>query len=144
MSQLYRIAYCSRSCLTGMPEEIEVQIRHILAISRVNNHAHHLTGALTFNRNYFAQVLEGAADDLAPLIEHLKHDARHSHFHVLERREIVARSFAAWSMAYVDIFDGTMTHPLAHFEFEAALTDGATSEAEKLLSALRHVVARAA
>jgi hypothetical protein len=85
-------------------------------------------------------VLEGAADDLAPLIRHIQRDARHSHFRVLERREIVARSFPSWSMAYVAKSDGTMGHPLAHFEFEAALTDGATPEAKKLLSALRRVV----
>jgi hypothetical protein len=141
MSKIYRIAYCSRSCLTGTPEAIEVQIRRILATARLSNHKHNLTGALTFNQSYFAQVLEGAADDLAPLIEHIQRDARHSHFHVLERREIVTRSFPRWSMAYVAKSDGTMGHPLAHFEFEAALTDGATPEAKKLLRALRRVVA---
>ena len=140
MSKLYRIAYCSRSCLTGTPEEIEIQIRRILATARVSNHKHDLTGALAFNQSYFAQVLEGAADDLALLIEHIRRDARHSHFHVLERREIATRSFPHWSMAYVAKSDGTMGHPLAHFQFESALTDGATPEAEKLLSALRRVV----
>jgi hypothetical protein len=140
VSKLYRIAYCSRSCLTGPPEEIEVQIRRILATARVSNRKYHLTGALTFNQSYFAQVLEGAADDLAPLMDHIKRDTRHSHFRVLERREIVTRAFPLWSMAFVARADGTMGHPLAHFEFEAALTDGATPEAEQLLTALRRVV----
>src|SRR5277367_851257 len=101
MSNLYRIAYCSRSCLTGTSEEIEMKIRQILATARISNRKHDLTGALTFNQSYFAQVLEGAADDLAPLIRHIQRDPRHSHFHLLERREIVTRSFPSWSMAYV-------------------------------------------
>jgi hypothetical protein len=141
MSKLYRIVYCSRSCLTGASAEIEVQIRQILATSRVNNPKYDLTGALTFNQSYFAQVLEGAGDDLARLIEHIRRDPRHSHFHILETRQIVTRLFPRWSMAYVAKSDGTMGHPLAHFEFEAALTRGATPEAKKLLSALRRVVA---
>jgi hypothetical protein len=64
-SGLYRIAYCSRSCLIGAPAEIGVQIRRILATARVSNPEHDLTGVLTFDQSYFAQVLEDAADDLA-------------------------------------------------------------------------------
>jgi hypothetical protein len=141
MPKLYRIAYCSRSCLTGTHPEIEVQIRRILATARVSNQKHDLTGALTFNQSYFAQILEGAPDDLARLVERIRHDPRHSHFHVLEGREIATRAFPRWSMAYVAKSDGTMGHPLAHFQFEAALTNGATPEAKKLLTALRRVVA---
>jgi Sensors of blue-light using FAD len=140
MTKLYRIAYCSRSCMTGVPAHVETQIRRILAAARTNNQKANLTGALTFNESYFAQVLEGAADDLMALMQRINRDARHSHLQVLERAEITTRSFPQWSMAYVAKSDGDGRHPLAHFEFEEALTKGATPEAKKLLNALRRVV----
>ena len=65
MTKLCRIVYCSRSLLTGSRAEIEVAIRQILATARLNNRAAHLTGALTFTANCFAQVLEGYLEELA-------------------------------------------------------------------------------
>ena len=70
--------------------------------ARTNNHKFlSLTGALSFNESYFAQVLEGGADDLMGLMERVNKDPRHSHLRVLERVEITERSFPEWSMGYV-------------------------------------------
>jgi hypothetical protein len=140
MSRLNRIIYCSRSRLTGSRADIEMQIRNILASARTLNKAAGLTGALTFNENCFAQVLEGAADDLMPVIERIRRDRRHADVKILAQNQPANRMFASWSMAFAERPGGHERHPLAHFSFEAALIDGAAPEAEQLLDTLRRIV----
>ena len=140
MSKLFRIVYCSRSLLTGSRAEIEVAIRQILATARRNNRAAHLTGALAFTDNCFAQVLEGSLEDLAPVFARIRHDPRHTDLKILEQTSPESRAFSRWSMAFVDTPDSGGDHPLAHFSFEAALADGAGPEAEQVLHALRRLV----
>jgi len=140
MSGLSRIVYCSRSRLTGSRADIEMQIRQILATARTSNKEAHLTGALTFNENCFAQVLEGAPEDLTAVFAKIRRDPRHTDVKVLTQDAPTRRMFASWSMAFVDTPAGQGRHPLSHFAFEAALTDGAAPEAERLLDALRQIV----
>jgi len=140
MSRLVRIVYCSRSRVTGSRGEVEMQIRQILATARTKNPELHVTGAMTFNENCFAQVLEGSAEDLGPLFKRICRDPRHSDVKVLERTAPAHRVFPRWSMAYVDPPQGDGRHPLAHFSFEGALTAGAAPEAELLLGDLRRII----
>ena len=140
MNELIRIAYCSRSRLAGSRAEIESQIRRILSTARLNNRELGLTGALTFNERFFAQVIEGMAGDLVPLFDRIRSDPRHGDVRVLARNKIGSRMFPQWSMAYASASDNLVHHPLAHFQFEAALTQGASPEAEQLLAAMRRVV----
>ena len=140
MSRLLRILYCSRSCVTGSRAEVEMQIRMILATARTGNREARLTGALTFNENYFAQVLEGAPADLVPLFGRIRHDPRHRDVKILAESHPARRLFPHWSMAFVDAPHGDGRHPLAHFTFEAALTGGTGPEAEQLLKILRQTI----
>jgi hypothetical protein len=140
MSKLYRIVYCSRSNLKGSRAEIEVQIRNILAAARNNNREAAVTGAMAFNESWFAQILEGPKDDVARIFGRLRNDNRHRDLRVLQQGATKARLFPTWSMAYADTPDGQGRHPLAHFEFESALTKGSQPEAQKLLDALCQVV----
>jgi hypothetical protein len=140
MGGLCRIVYCSRSRLTGSRADIEMRVREILATARVKNHANGLTGALAFTDSCFAQVLEGALDELGPVMARIRADPRHADLKVLEHSSPEARLFPNWSMAYVDTPEGDGRHPLAHFSFETALTDGASPEAARVLEALRRVV----
>jgi hypothetical protein len=140
VSSLCRIVYCSRSLLKGSRSDIEVQIRQILATARTRNPEAGLTGALTFNESCFAQVLEGADDDLALLYEKIRRDPRHTDVKILMQDNPTRRLFPSWSMAYVGTLSGHRRHPLAHFSFEAALTHGAAPEARLLLDALCQVV----
>ncbi len=140
MNDLIRIAYCSRSRLTGSRADIESQIRRILSTARLNNRELGLTGALTFNERFFAQVIEGMAGDLVPLFDRIRSDPRHGDVRILARNKIGSRMFPQWSMAYASATENLAHHPLAHFQFEAALTQGASPEAEQLLAALRRVV----
>jgi hypothetical protein len=140
VSSLCRIVYCSRSLLKGSRSDIEAQIRQILATARTRNREAGLTGAMTFNESFFAQVLEGVDDDLAPLYEKIGRDPRHTDVKTLVRDSPRQRLFPSWSMAYVDTSSGHGRHPLAHFSFEDALTHGAAPEARLLLNALRQVI----
>jgi hypothetical protein len=88
---------------------------------------------MTFNGNWFAQVLEGYADDLRPIFDRIRRDRRHTDIKILTSTEASRRLFSLWSMAYVDTPDDDGRHPLAHFAFEAALINGAEPEAEQLL-----------
>jgi hypothetical protein len=142
MGRLCRIVYCSRSRLSGSRAEIELGIRKILAAARQRNRAARLTGALTFTDSCFAQVLEGDLDDLAPVFTSIRRDPRHTDLKILEQVSPNSRLFPTWSMAFVDTSDdGDGHHPLAHFSFETALTNGAAPEVERVLNALRRVVA---
>ena len=71
---LHRLVYYSRNCLEGTPEEISAGIRHILETSRTNNRRAAVTGALMFNRTYFAQVLEGPRDAVEATFERIQQD----------------------------------------------------------------------
>jgi hypothetical protein len=144
MRKFLRIVYCSRNSVIGTAAEIEVQIRNILATARTNNKAAQVTGAMTFNQNCFAQVLEGDAEDLRPIFDRIRRDPRHSDIKILRCTEPTRRLFSHWSMAYVDTPHNDGRHPLAHFAFEAALTHGAEPEAEQLLNAMRQLTKKMA
>lgn len=136
------IIYCSRSRLVGTAAELEAQTRQILASARVNNKKAHVTGAMTFNEIGFAQVLEGVTSDVMPIFERIRRDTRHCDLKILSRTSPAHRMFPYWSMAYVGTPHGHGRHPLAHFAFEAALTDGALPQAEQLLDCLRQIVVK--
>jgi hypothetical protein len=134
------IIYCSRSYLKGTAPELEAQTRRILATARVSNKKAHVTGALAFNEIGFAQVLEGVDSDVMPIFERIRRDPRHGDLRVLSRMQSARRVFPYWSMAYVGTPHGHGRHPLAHFEFEAALTNGALPQATQLLECPRQIV----
>lgn len=140
MSRLCRIVYCSRSLITGSRADVELKIRTILASARTKNRAANVSGALTFNESCFAQVLEGAVADVAPIFERIRRDPRHCDVRILAQSQAPRRLFPTWSMAYVEPEYGDGRHPLAHFSFEAALINGAGHEARQLLESLRQVV----
>jgi hypothetical protein len=144
MRTFLRIVYCSRNSVIGTRAEVEVQIRNILATARTNNKAARVTGAMTFNDSCFAQVLEGYADDLRPIFDRIRRDGRHSDIKILASTEPARRLFPQWSMAYVETPQDDGRHPLAHFEFEAALTKGAEPEADQLLHAMRQLTKKMA
>jgi hypothetical protein len=142
MNERCMIIYCSRSRLKGTAAELEAQTRQILASARVNNKKARGTGAMTFNEIGFAQVLEGATSDVMPIFERIRRDERHCDMKILSHTNPERRVFPYWSMAYVGTPHGHGRHPLAHFAFEAALTDGALPQAEQLLSCLRQIIVK--
>jgi hypothetical protein len=140
MSSLYRLIYCSRSTLTGSPPELEAEVRRILATARENNRAAGVTGAMAFNDDWFAQVLEGSKSDVVRIFGKISRDPRHCDLGILQQTAAATRLFPTWSMAYAETLDHQGRHPLAHFQFEPALNNGAQPEAQKLLAVLRRTV----
>lgn len=98
---VFRIVYMSRNAVAEAPLAGEVE--RILAASRRNNAAEGVTGALLFNRDIFAQVLEGPPAAVERTFERIQRDPRHDAVMVLEAGPAgEGRAFADWSMALAD------------------------------------------
>ena len=74
---LFRLVYASTSLLSDEPDLAREQIEQILLVSRRNNEAAEITGALLFSDTNFSQVLEGPRAEVERLYETLNHDPRH-------------------------------------------------------------------
>ncbi len=98
----YQIVYSSRNSIQGTPEEIEAEVGAILRDSRRNNQRAGITGALLFNGQGFAQVLEGPMGAVENIYERIQWDERHSHVVLLSNGPCEQRTFSDWSMAYAD------------------------------------------
>ncbi len=98
---LSRIVYFSRNLLRGSRGAGEGNLTDILRISRHNNAALGVSGALLFDPRYFAQVLEGERSSVSHLFCRICRDRRHDAVTVVEAKTIEARKFHNWSMALV-------------------------------------------
>ena len=72
------------------------QIEQILLVSRRNNEAAEITGALLFSDTNFSQVLEGSRAEVERLYETLNHDPRHKDLLLLLSEPQGARQFGRW------------------------------------------------
>lgn len=98
----YRVVYVSRCSVKPGRFGSAEAIGDILKVSRRNNLAGGVTGALAFNGEYFAQVLEGERDVVVALMQRVERDARHSDIFVVDEGWVKQRDFGAWAMVYVD------------------------------------------
>ncbi len=78
----------------------ERTINQIVAISRRRNARVGVSGVLIATERHFAQVIEGPADTVNPLMAAIRCDARHHHVTVLHAEDLSARRFGNWSLAY--------------------------------------------
>jgi hypothetical protein len=98
---LFRLVYASTSLLSDEPSLARDKIEQILLVSRRNNEAAEITGALLFSDTNFAQVLEGSRTQVERLYETLNHDPRHKDLLLLLSEPLAARQFPDWWMAYI-------------------------------------------
>lgn len=82
------------------------EIQNILASCEKNNPNKDITGVLVHSENYFLQFLEGDADEIMGLFNHIKKDPRHSKVILLNKGEIESRMFPSWHMGYKDASKG--------------------------------------
>ena len=82
------------------------QIEQIVLVSRRNNEAAEITGALLFSDTNFSQVLEGPRTEVERLYEALNHDPRHKDLLLLLSEPLAARQFPDWSMAILALTNG--------------------------------------
>jgi hypothetical protein len=94
---LVRLLYASRStpaCNTDT-------IRNILGISSKSNKEKGISGILCYDTHFFIQWIEGPRDEINRLYEIILKDPSHTQVTILDYREISARTFEKWSMAYI-------------------------------------------
>ena len=97
--QLRRILYYSRNRLDPAAGPIDAQVRDILSVSVANNNKAKITGALIYDSNWFAQVLEGDVEAVAAVFAKIKADPRHGDVVVAESGPVKERRFPYWWMA---------------------------------------------
>ena len=105
MEELYNLAYISKNTIKGSKEEVDEQIKTILAAAHKNNPALGVTGALLYSGGYFCQVIEGEEEVLEDLFETIQMDDRHGEVTVLQFEPIEERGFSEWAMALAGIED---------------------------------------
>ncbi|WP_431283712.1 BLUF domain-containing protein [Humitalea sp. 24SJ18S-53] len=98
---LQRLTYFSQSLIRGPDWFIEGEIARLLAVARDRNRQMAITGMLLFNDGCFAQILEGAAEDLDTLLRSITADPRHAGVTVMQRGLIDIRAFPDWNMHYI-------------------------------------------
>ena len=102
---LISIAYVS-AATHPMSEE---EIAGILTTSRVNNHAHGLTGALLYHGGRFVQILEGPETEVHERFALISADPRHRGVQLMRETVIVERLFPEWTMGFRTMSDAAIT-----------------------------------
>ena len=97
---VHRLVYYSHNRLPEADLHAGV-MDEILAVSRRNNTAVGVTGALMFNAGCFAQVLEGPQEAVEAVFERIQQDERHGDVMLLAFGPAEGRAFESWSMGYV-------------------------------------------
>ena len=98
---LLRLIYYSRNTVKAMTSSAGNEIKSIMESCQRNNPSLGVTGALIFNDQYFAQVLEGDRKAVTSIFTKISNDKRHNEIVLLEAKPVDARLFSdGWSMAY--------------------------------------------
>lgn len=100
---MYRLAYLSKNEINNESDALKSEVQQILRVSRANNSADNITGALMYNASHFGQVLEGAQDVVSATYERIQCDPRHSNVVILDFSAVQERLFGQWSMGYVGV-----------------------------------------
>jgi len=133
---IFRIVYCSKSLISGSAQHVESEIESLLSISRKNNAALDITGALLFNGDAFAQILEGPRSAVESVYSKICVDSRNRDVILLENAEVPERVFMNWAMAYAAVEGVSST--FGGLNFDSILMDprGRASEIVFLLQTL--------
>jgi len=91
------------------------QLQDLAAAASARNAGMDVTGLLLFSGGNFLQVLEGPSPAIAPLVERIARDARHTDLRVLRMASLPKRTFSAWHMGVLNVSE---LRPVdaAHFE----------------------------
>ena len=79
------------------------ELTELLAKARRNNQALGVSGLLLYHRGSFLQVLEGEESVVSALYEKIAKDPRHHRCIVIKRGTVANRTFADWSMGFVEV-----------------------------------------
>ena len=90
----------------AQPDLKSSDLEAIHSSARESNARDEITGLLVYNGTHFLQVVEGAEEPVAKLIERLREDPRHKGFEVRDKRRIDGRSFPDWPMELLRVTPG--------------------------------------
>jgi hypothetical protein len=97
--QLCRLVYYSTYNISSQRDEA-VDLKRILNTSIHSNSKKGVTGGLIFNRQFFAQVLEGDDAAVTQTFVRINGDQRHRDIVLTGMEPVGERLFGAWSMGY--------------------------------------------
>jgi hypothetical protein len=96
-SELRRLIYFS-SATRELPD---AELVELLAISRRNNAALGITGALLHHDRQFVQILEGPDAEVRRMFERIRQDSRHGAIGTVDSALVDERIFAGFTMGWV-------------------------------------------
>jgi hypothetical protein len=79
------------------------QLTDLLAKARAKNGTLDVSGLLLYHQGSFLQVLEGVDSVVSELYARIAKDPRHHRCMVVKRSTVGRRSFADWSMGFVEV-----------------------------------------
>ena len=98
---LFRLIYYSKNAIVSSEDpNFRAALKDIHEKARRNNMVNGVTGALLFNRSYFAQVLEGDRKAVTETFCRIASDPRHKDPVILDARPITQRRFTDWSLCF--------------------------------------------
>ncbi len=98
---VFRLFYTSR-CTIRNEMDAKNASDFIAAQAAIKNQTRNITGAITFDGNDFAQILEGDKLEVLKLFELIKQDSRHENIILLKQKECSKRHFTNWAMRKLD------------------------------------------
>lgn len=98
---LYRLFYVSRCIKKSSFDETNIA-NQIISFAILNNPKLGITGAMTFDGNDFAQILEGEKSAVLKLFEKIKADSRHDSISLIKDQNIETRHYKEWAMKHLD------------------------------------------
>lgn len=98
MSHLFQLIYIS----TARGEVSTADCNALLTTARLRNRRNEISGLLMFNGKRFLQVLEGEETQVRTVFGRIKNNPRHIGIVVLTEKQVEAREFGAWAMAFDD------------------------------------------
>jgi hypothetical protein len=121
-TDLVQLVYVSTADAPFTP----AQLHDLLSVARANNARVGVTGMLLYHDGNFIQALEGPRAAVAALQERIALDPRHHGMLLLYHTRIETRSFAEWSMGFVD---PTRSGAVTPEGFSSFLVDGDLTKA---------------
>jgi len=75
----------------------------LLAAARKKNERRNVTGFLTYDGNYFFQLIEGDESAVRQLMKTIEHDSRHESIKIIGEFETEGRAMPVWTMYYAPL-----------------------------------------
>lgn len=135
---LHHLIYLSRAAHPFSDAELLT----LLSQARYYNASQDISGLLVYGNNQFLQVLEGEEEPVRALYEHIRKDPRHRDVITYADKDIAARAFPDWGMAFQPVSSAQFEQLVGYLP-PAELTfgqEGLSAVDEQLLQTLKGFV----